>query len=280
VKESPDYLIGFTTTANMWAGIVGSIVKIPYIVSERNVPSRTIAQFNPLVKRFVQYLYKKASAVVSPSEGIQDQLQAMNALKDLDNYHVIRNPVTPFSPLTGVNVHHNPFILAVGRLQDVKGFDLLINAFKALDSQTTDLIIVGDGPARKNLLELTQKLNLTNRVHLPGRKSNMQDYYDQCEIFVLSSRNEGYPNVLIEAMSSGCASVAFNCETGPSEIIADGINGMLVENGNVERLAEAINAVVNDPTLREKLASNAKLIGAANSIDKIGKKWEELIICQ
>jgi glycosyltransferase involved in cell wall biosynthesis len=278
IRESPNYLIGFTTTANMWAGIMGTILRIPFIVSERNVPSRTIGQFNPIVKRFVQYLYKNASAVVSPSEGIQKQLQAFPNLKDLDNYHVIKNPVTEFNSTTNSKVHHKPFILAVGRLQDVKGFDLLIEAYNRIEGKDMDLIIVGDGPARKTLTSLIHKLNLTESVHLAGRKSNMQDYYSQCEMFVLSSRNEGYPNVLIEAMSSGCAAIAFDCETGPSEIINHAVNGMLVENGNIEKLTDAISAITKDRILKETLALNAKSIGFVNSIDKIGLKWEELLL--
>lgn len=278
LKESPTHLVGFTTSANMWAGIIGSILRIPFIVSERTVPSRTIGQFNPLVKRFVHYLYKNASSVVSPSEGIQRQLQQISTLKDLDNYHIIKNPVTVFNPVTDVRVHHKPFILAVGRLQDVKGFDLLIEAFSNIESKSMDLIIVGDGPSRESLTDLIQKLNLTDSVYLPGRKNNMQDYYNQCEIFVLSSRNEGYPNVLIEAMSAGCACIAFDCETGPSDIIIDGVNGLLVENGNVERLTNSINLLSRDASLKEKLASNATSIGSANSIEDIAQQWEELIL--
>ena len=97
-------------------------------------------------------------------------------------------------------------------------------------------------------------------------------------LFVLSSRNEGYPNVLIEAMSAGCACIAFDCETGPSDIIKHGVNGMLVENGNIESLTKAIDLLSSDILLKESLALNATSIGAANSIEEIAQQWEELIL--
>lgn len=274
-KESPDFVVSFTTSANMWTGVICNMLRVPYIVSERTVPSRSLDKFNPLVKSIVRFLYQKSNAIVVPSNGIREELMRNNRLH---NIQVIKNPVTVFNPVNNKKVHNRPFILAAGRLNDVKGFDLLIEAYSKVKSKEIDLIIVGEGEEREPLTKLIADLGLSEFIFLPGRKSNMQDYYDQCDMFILSSRNEGYPNVLIEAMSAGCACLAFDCETGPSEIIENGVNGLLIKNGDISTLADAINLLIADTVLKEKLGNEAKLIGVANSMDDVAAEWENLIV--
>jgi glycosyltransferase involved in cell wall biosynthesis len=274
-KESPDCVVSFITSANMWTGLICSILNIPYFVSERTVTSRTLDTYHPLVKKIIQFVYKRSVGIVVPSIGIRAELRDKHKLS---NIKVIKNPVTSFAPLTNKNVHSRPFILAVGRLNYVKGFDLLIEAYSMIRSKAVDLIIVGEGKDRARLTDLIHSKGLSGSVFLAGRKANMQDYYDQCDIFVLSSRNEGYPNVLIEAMSAGCASIAFDCQTGPSEIIDNGINGLLIKNGDVRMLADAIDLLISDKELREKIAEQARLVAEANSMQDIANEWENLLV--
>ncbi len=276
-RSSPNYLISFTTTANLWTGIACSIFRIPYIVSERTTPERTIHKYHPLLKKLIFQLYKRSKAVVVPSEGIMLNLKKNKKFNGLHNYVIIHNPVTPFNNFSRERVHPRKFILSMGRLHHVKGFDRLIDAFSKIKAKNIDLLILGDGPEKESLIQQINDLSLTERVFLVGAKDNVQDYYKQCEIFVLTSRNEGYPNVLIEAMSAGCASIALDCDFGPREIIEQGENGLLVPNNDIMLLAQAIDVVLADPALKEKLAANAINVGITNSTNTVISKWEELI---
>src|SRR5699024_2974076 len=112
-------------------------------------------------------------------------------------------------------------LLAVGRLHPVKGFDVLIEAFRLLARYFPlwDLVIVGDGPERQALQQQIDAANLQDRIQLVGRVGTISAWYEQSDLYVLSSRTEGLSNTLLEAMASGLAPVAFDCETGPREII-------------------------------------------------------------
>jgi glycosyltransferase involved in cell wall biosynthesis len=112
---------------------------------------------------------------------------------------------------------------------------------------------------------------------LLGNQKNIFEWYRRASIFVLSSRKEGFGNVLIEAMAMGCAVVSFDCPYGPAEIIKDGIDGILVENQNTRRLSQAIQKLIEDEELRSTLANEAIKVRERYSIDKIANEWESLI---
>ena len=115
-------------------------------------------------------------------------------------------------------------------------------------------------------------------MRLIGSKENLQDYYQQAELFVLPSRNEGYPNALIEAMSMGCPCIAMDCEFGPAEIIENRKNGILVEDRNINMLAASMSEVLNDAVFKNRLSKGGKLIGKTNSQEAITSKWQDLIL--
>jgi glycosyltransferase involved in cell wall biosynthesis len=163
-------------------------------------------------------------------------------------------------------------------LEYVKGFDLLITAFANAQINDTDLLIVGDGDERNKLISLASDLGLSDRIIFTGAKTDLQDYYSQAELFVLPSRNEGYPNALVEAMSFGCPSIAMDCEFGPSEIIINEQNGLLVQAANVADLACAISRLMNNSTFRKDLGRKAVHINDTNSPQQIFKKWEGLLL--
>jgi len=174
-------------------------------------------------------------------------------------------------------VHSKRFILGVGRLSTVKGFDLLINAFAQAAVEDTDLLIVGEGEDRDALNKLIYNLGLSQRIFLVGKKLNLQDYYSQASLFVLPSRNEGYPNALIEAMSFGCSCIATDCEFGPAEIIINEHNGLLVKTESIPALTEAMIRVLNDTALRTKLSHHATGIKTTNDANTLFKTWENLV---
>jgi len=277
-REKPDCTICFMTTANLWGGLCCLILGLPYLLSERITPDYTVNTYNQLLQFFSYQVYKKSKAVVLPAAEMGNGFKRNKHFKQLNNFITIHNPINVFTTESSIRVYHKRFILAVGRLDLQKGFDLLINAYAHLRPNETDLLISGEGPERKNLEKQITDLGLERTVKLIGFKTNLQDYYAQADIFVLSSRNEGYPNVLVEAMGAGCPVISMNCEFGPSEIITNGYNGLLVENENVTALSVAINQLLNDKSLKWKLANNAKMINQTNSLEKITMNWENLIL--
>lgn len=277
-NTKPICMISFITSANIFTGIACWITNTSYIVSERTSPNRSSDKINIIQKWIASQVYKRAKAVVVGSLGGERCLLENKNFGILHNIHKIPNSVPEFGALSKQAVHHKKFVLGVGRLSFVKGFDILINAFSTAAVEDLDLLIVGEGEERENLNNLIHKLGLNNRVHLIGAKTNVQDYYSQAEIFVLPSRNEGYPNALVEAMNFGCPSIAANCEFGPSEIINDGISGLLVEPEDYKAMATMILMLHQTPDLREKLSLQASTIRSTNDANTIFKKWEDLAV--
>lgn len=278
LKEKPYRVISFITSANLWTGIVCLLTNTPYIVSERTSPQRGVEKLGRMRKSVIAYIYKKADAVVVSATNVGEYLVKIPEFKELKNIRQIPNAVTQFPQPSTASVHPRKFVLGVGRLAFVKGFDILIMAFALLQSPDVDLLIVGDGEERTTLEAKCHTLGLHGRVFFTGAKSNIQDYYSQAELFVLPSRNEGYPNALIEAMSFGCACVAVDCDYGPREIIKDGHNGLLVQQNNLDALAIGMYDVLANPALKDRLQRYAMLINQTNSVRHIEGLWQQTIL--
>jgi glycosyltransferase involved in cell wall biosynthesis len=279
LKNRPKYVVSFMTVANIWTGFTCTITQTKYIVSERTSPNITINSFKGIYKWFAIKLYRNAKAIVSPSVGIENSLKSNQSLANFNRYKIIHNPINIFRKPSIKSVYHKKFILGVGRLAYEKGFDQLILAFSYLKLSDTDLLIVGLGEELQNLKTLAKSLNILDRVKFIGQVKNIQDYYVKAEIFVLASRNEGYPNALIEAMSLGCACVAMDCEFGPSEIIKHQYNGLLVKEGQISNLTLAMKMLLEDPKMKSKVSTNAKLMLQNNSIEHITNQWQSLMEC-
>jgi GalNAc-alpha-(1->4)-GalNAc-alpha-(1->3)-diNAcBac-PP-undecaprenol alpha-1,4-N-acetyl-D-galactosaminyltransferase len=169
-------------------------------------------------------------------------------------------------------------IITVGRCAYEKGQHLLIEAFSKTDAGDWKLVIVGDGPRRKNLEGIVSKLNIGGRVIFTGFQEDVDFFLSQSKIFVLPSLIEGFPNALIEAMANSLAPVSFNCEAGPSEIIEHGRNGFLVEVGNVESLAQYLSGLIHDERLLNSIASEAGKVKSQYSIDVIAEKYIDFLL--
>jgi len=148
-----------------------------------------------------------------------------------------------------------PLVIAAGRLIPLKGFDILIRAHAKLFAQSIfhHLIILGEGHERSNLEILTNKLGVKNTVHMPGYKFNPFAWMAKADAFVLSSRYEGFSNVLLEAMAVGIPIVSTDCPCGPAEILENGCYGLMVPPNDVDALALAISQVLTNPGLADKL---------------------------
>jgi glycosyltransferase involved in cell wall biosynthesis len=170
-------------------------------------------------------------------------------------------------------------VLAAGRLIPQKGFDLLIEAFSMVAAGHPDwtLRIFGSGYERDSLRKMIADRGLGDRVDLRGRTTDLAAEMSRAAVYALSSRHEGLPLVLIEAMSKGLATVAFDCPTGPAEMITHGRDGLLVPAEDVAAFAAALGEVLGDDDLRRRLAAGATAAARAYDPAVIGASWNDLL---
>lgn len=194
---------------------------------------------------------------------------------ELSNISVIHNPI-PFFP-DKISTTENKEVIAVGRYVYQKGFDILIDSWSHVAKRhpSWKLRIYGEGE-RNALQAQIDKLELTESCILEHAVPNIIDKYCESSIFVLSSRYEGFGMVIVEAMSCGVPSISFTCPSGPRDIIDDGVDGLLVDNGNVEQLAEKISVLISDNELRKEMGKHARINVERFKIENIGKQWDTL----
>lgn len=167
----------------------------------------------------------------------------------------------------------------MGRLAPQKQFDLLLRAFAASSQGDAEwsLVIIGEGPERPRLQALATDLGLSDRVEWLGLVQHPEEVLRRADIYVLSSRYEGFPNALVEAMASGLSVVSFDCPSGPGEIIRDGIDGILVPAQDLTALTVAIRRLMLDEPERLRLGSRAVEVTARFAVDKVIDEWEALM---
>ena len=170
-------------------------------------------------------------------------------------------------------------IIAVGRLQPQKGFDFLIDAMRTVINKHNDWILTiwGVGDLQNELQNQISSLHLQQHVFLKGFTRDIVSEYAKSSFFVLSSRYEGFPLALIEALSLGIPSVAFDCPSGCAELLANG-GGILVEKENVEKLADAIIYMIEHPEYRIECSKHKEWIRKELSPDVIYEKWHQLFL--
>ncbi|SDR00235.1 glycosyltransferase family 4 protein [Flagellimonas zhangzhouensis] len=273
-ENRPDVIIPFITQVNLLGILVAKIYGFPVIASEHN--SHLRKQTPIWLTNFTwKFIYPKSNfvTVLTPFDIPFFKKKKVNVV-------VMPNPST-FLPITENNHTRDKIILAVGGLDRYwnKGFDSLISIFKEVQKLEEDwkLQIIGNGDNGLDFLtKLVEKHELKEKVEFLGYKKNVSDYMYKSSIFILPSRLEGLPMVLLEAMSQGMACIAFDCKTGPSSIIVDKVNGFLIEDQNIEEMIEKLSLLMMNESLRKKL-SNEGIKSLENfSIESIGNQWEKL----
>ena len=262
-RERPPVMLSFLNQTNVEALLVRRVARVPtrLVVSERATMSAGMkagpnSRMRWLVWRLMRWTYPWAEAIVAPSKGVAEDLLRVVPL-DRDKVKVIYNPVArpDLSSRAEEPVDHPwfavgmpPVILGAGGLRPQKDFSTLIRAFAQLrKAMTAHLVILGDGDERPRLEELVRELALEKDVLMPGFTDNPYKHMKRAGVFVLSSRWEGLPNVLIEAMACGCPVVSTDCPSGPAEILENGKWGKLVPMGDAEALAAAIAEALHEP---------------------------------
>lgn len=170
-------------------------------------------------------------------------------------------------------------ICGMGRLIELKGFDTLIKAFAEVSSKISDykLVIYGEGPERKNLEKLIKELKVEDKVELPGIYENAICEIAKAKVFVLSSRYEGMPNALIEAMACGVACIATDCEMGPRELIEQEKNGILVPTDHISRMSGAMYELISDSEKARRISENAYQIRTKLSASQIANRYYQYL---
>lgn len=256
-REKPDVVLSAMHHINIVAALACRLAKLKtkLVVSIHNHSSSTFFRDrrtpvrSMILFQLIKIFYDIPDRIVGVSEDVVKDLKAILPKIPEKKLIAIYNPVVlpEIFLKAGESVSHpwiltgSPIVLGVGRLTEQKDFSTLIRAFaKVSQSQTVQLIILGEGEKREQLTSLVNSLGLTGRVSLPGFVDNPFAYMRQASVFVLSSQWEGLPTALIEAMACGAAVVSTNCPNGPREILEDGKWGKLVPVGDVEAMAEAI----------------------------------------
>lgn len=271
----PQVLVSFVTSMNVLAVLSCLRLPVRVIISERVDPvahqeSRIWATLRAMV-------YRQADTVVVQTEKIAAWFRARSWKSA--RVVVIPNPVVP-APDEEASVHPSgPFLLAAGRLTHQKGFDLLIRAFAAATARPRELqlVIAGEGPESQPLCDLATNLGLGAQVTFPGRVSNLSALMKAALAFILPSRYEGFPNVLLEALAAGVPCVAADGPGGTREILGDGAYGLLVPPDDPETLAAAINLIATDAELRQRLSRAATAAIERYGLDRVVNQWERVL---
>ena len=262
-QENPDIVISFISAANILSIIASKIAKVPIVISEHSSYHRGVSgRFWKILRRLTYPFADKAIILTNEDK------PKYHYVKDVS---IIRNPLILEN--NHLNIERQKIILGVGRLEKVKGFDMLIKAFSKIDNEGWKLLIAGEGSERNTLQNMVDNLNISDKVQLLGLKNNMELYYRKSSIYVLSSRSEGFPGGLCEALGYGCACIAFDCPTGPKEIISDGVNGVLVEKNSVDMLSYEMEKMMKNDSIRTRFSKEAVAISEKLDIEIIGDTW-------
>ncbi|MBO2452191.1 glycosyltransferase family 4 protein [Actinomadura barringtoniae] len=235
-----------------------------------------LGRYKPAVRAAILRDYPRLDAVVSLTR--KDQYEYRQALGDDGGVRVEQIP----NPLHTLDVpqtdHTGKVVAAAGRLTRQKGFDLLILAFAKVVDRHPDwrLHIYGSGKAEPKLRKLIHAHHLYNHVFLMGRTKELDEELAKASIYALSSRFEGFPMTLLEALNCGLPVATFDCPTGPSEIIVDEASGLLVPPEDTAELAAAVCRLIEDEPLRRQLGAAARTTATAYGSDAIRLRWETL----
>ncbi|WP_250657348.1 glycosyltransferase [Alkalimarinus coralli] len=280
-NNKPDVIFSTITGANLVAALVR--VFLPNQSTKFILREASSVHNSGLVYRWLsRMLYPQSDAVLAGSKGVIDDMVSYYRV-DRDKAHLIRNPVdlTSIKSQASEKVVHPwllnndfPLIVSVGRLTTAKDFVTLIKAFKLVrDERASKLIIIGEGECRAELEEKVSVLGLMNDVDFLGFRENPHPFVSSANVFVLSSRWEGFPNVILEALALGRNVVSTDCHAGPAEILS-GIGGCtLVPVGDSEKMASAISEKLNG----ELDVREADIRLKEYSIKAVSQKYSELM---
>jgi glycosyltransferase involved in cell wall biosynthesis len=258
-KHRPDILMPFMTQTNFIGALIGKLRGIKVVSAEHNNHLRETDFVGYLTRK---YMYRISDALTVLTKFDEEYYKNKGV-----NAHIMPNPCT-FDIYKETERNRKKIILAVGDLNRYhhKGFDNLIPIIAPVLKKNSEwkLKLVGSGDEGTKLLKnLSKKYHIEGQVIFEGYSTEVAKLMSESEIYVLSSRTEGLPMVILEAFARGTTCIAFDCVTGPSDIIEPNKNGVLIENQNFEAMTKGLDYLINNPELRIKLAT-----GGQNSLDR------------
>lgn len=279
----PDVVVSFMYDVNIATIIAKLWMRVALIVSDRIHPPVYQSAFWGAVVRKI--FYSRASSVVVLTDATSEWMQA---LLPRGVVHVIPNPAVYPLPSTDSAVLSpdqcvtpgRRLLLTCARLEEQKNLSALLRAFSevVVICPDWDLVILGDGCERETLEGLCTSLGLDERVWLPGWASNLPEWYERADLFVLSSNYEGFPNALVEAMSYGVPVLSTDCPTGPADIIRDGVDGVLISlDSGVEGLRDGLLCLMMQDSLRNDMARRAVEVRKRFSMHRIASMWDVVL---
>lgn len=286
--ERPDVLLSALTAPSLVACLGKTLHRWPtrLVLSVQNHPVASADPNGKLMQRFlphlVRALYSRADRLIGISRGVAEAAADLTR-RPRDEVPVIHNPViTPefFAKLAEEPDHPwianrtAPVLLAAGRLTTQKDYPTLFEAFaRVRRTRPARLVVLGQGPDEAELKALVERLGVAEDVHFAGFVSNPYAWMKRCDLFVLSSRWEGFANVVAEALACGAPVVSTDCPSGPAEILADGGFGRLAPVGDPEALAAQILAALDETHDRAALEAR----GRSFSLDALAPRYAQVL---
>ncbi len=272
--SAPDAVISFTTEVNVLTLFATRGSKVPVFVEEHTDPA---VSREPAVWRWLRSrTYGWATNVVV----LSDEASAFFPPRIRTRTRVIPNAIATGAgrqvPRSGAGARQ---LVALGRLDAVKGFDRLLEVFAEIAPvcPAWRLAIWGEGPERETLTALRERLGLADRVSLPGATTDPGEVLRAADLFVMTSRREGFPMALGEALACGLPAVSFDCPSGPRQLIRHEIDGLLVPDGDRDGLAQALCRLMCDDDLRARFAARAPEVVDRFGADRVMGLWETMI---
>ena len=290
-KNKIDIIISAQYYANLGILIAQkfSSQKPKIIITERTHLNESLKELNIfkrlILKLLIQLFYKNADYIVGNSNSVCESIISTTKTNK-KNIKLILNPTfvpeileKAEEPIKEkwIEGSKEPIILTIGRLSSQKNISLLIDSFsELLNMKKSKLIIIGDGPQRKNLESKVSSMNLSNEIKFIGFSSNPYKYFKYCSVFVLPSKFAGVPNVLIEAQGLGLPIVTTDSPGGSREVVSNGKSGLLVKNINKIEIAKNILELINNDDLRTKFIKEGKKSSKRFTPDICADNFESL----
>jgi len=285
LKRQPDILMSSVINLNLILIFTKLIIfnkiktkiflnQVNHMTSAMSKSQNNLTYFEKFKFKTITLLYSFSDGLISMSQGVMEDMKSYGMLKN-SNLTYIYNPIyrDNLIPVENALPHFTkPTFISVGRLEYQKNFFFLLKAFaKVREKINCQLIILGQGSEESDLKKYSRSLNIMDDVNFLGFVENPYSYMQRADTFVLSSRWEGFGNVIVEALACGIQIVSTNCNSGPSEILDNGKYGFLAEVDEVEKFSDLMITSLDSKIEKKLLINRAKTF----SIDKIGRKYED-----
>lgn len=277
-SSTPEVVISFLRITNITTILALMGTKYPLIVTEHNDPQ--VFSYGRLWETLRRLTYPFCDSVVSVSKGVDQAFADLPKSKRAVIYNpiIVKDDGQAEELPREVDPDKN-WLVSMGRLTEQKGFDLLLQAFQQISPKYPNwqLIIMGRGELRQKLEQMRDDLGLSGQVIFTGALSNPFTILKQGKLFVMASKNEGFPMAHGEALACGLPVIATDCPSGPREMIRHNVDGLLVPNQDVAAFALAMDSLMSDQEKRDQFATKAPEVTVRFSLDAIIAEWETVM---